>query len=363
MNSQVTEVCLQYFFDSPIIEVLPFGSGLINSTYKLRTASPNHPGYLLQKINHLVFKNVAQLMDNINRVNLHITNKITKEEAKNGITSLNIIPTKDGYLFYQDSSGCYWRIYYFLGDLKSHDDPKTLEQIYEGAKSFGRFIRQLDDFPSDSLHATIPRFHDVKYRLDNLDLAIKQNFNNRKSQLTSQLKFIDQVSKQLSKIQELGLAGEIPVRVTHNDTKFNNVLLGADNKGKCVVDLDTVMPGYVHYDFGDGLRTTISTSDEDEKDLNKINVDLDRFEAFAKGFLEMSREILTAIEMKHLALSGPLMSYIMGIRFLTDYLSGDHYYQIDFETHNLQRANCQLDLTDKMLSLLPEMNDIMEKHI
>jgi Ser/Thr protein kinase RdoA (MazF antagonist) len=310
-----------------------------------------------------VFENVAQLMDNINRVNLHITNKITAEEAANGIATLNIVPTKEGSLFYKDSTGCYWRIYDFLGDLKSYDFPETLDQIYEGAKSFGRFIYQLDDFPAETLHLTIPRFHDVKYRLDNLDLAIKQNFNNRKSELTSELKFIDQVSKQLCKIQDLGLSGEIPMRVAHNDTKFNNVLLGADDKGKCVIDLDTVMPGYVHYDFGDGVRTTINTSDEDEKDLNKVNVDLDRFEAFTKGFLVMTRGILTPTEIEYLPLSGPLMSYIMGVRFLTDYLSGDHYYHIDFEHHNLQRACCQLDLTNKMLVQLPEMTHIIKNHI
>lgn len=363
MNPNILEVFQYFNLNQKIQEAVPFGSGHINDTYRLLTTDPHNPGYLLQRINHQVFKNVAHLMENINNVSTHISKKITIEEAKNGLTTLNTIPTTEGKSFHKDSSGNYWRIYDFLDNLKSYDSPQTTNQIYEGALSFGRFMNQLDDFPVEKLHVTIPRFNDIIFRLDNFKFAMDNDIVNRKEGVKSDIAFIFSVAEKLSTIQNLGNGGQIPLRVTHNDTKFNNVLLGEDNKGKCVIDLDTVMPGYVHYDFGDGVRTTINTTDEDEKNLDKVDIEMDRFEAFANGYLDMTREILTPLEINNLALSAPLFSFMMAVRFLTDYLSGDHYYKTKFEGHNLQRARCQLELTRKILGRLPDMQLVINNQV
>lgn len=355
------EIYENFKLGEKVIQCVPFGSGHINTTYRLITEGTEKRDFLLQKINHHVFKDIVGLMSNIDRVTDHIRSKITPIQVEDGLTTLKLIQTKSGELFYKDSGGSYWRVFDFLNDLRSYDYAESHEQVHEGALSFGRFLVQLADFPAQGLHITIPRFHDLMYRLDNLNLAMEVSAYDRKTRVREDLLYIFEVADQLLPIQRLGVQKKIPLRVTHNDTKFNNVLLGNDNKGKCVIDLDTVMPGYVHYDFGDGVRTTINTVDEDEKDLNLIDADMERFEAFASGYLEMSHSILTPLEIDHLALSGPLFAFIMGVRFMTDYLLGDQYYKIEYEEHNLDRARCQLTLTKKLMNRLKDMEDTVAK--
>jgi hypothetical protein len=358
----VNHIIQHFNIDKKEISWQAFGSGHINDTYKLATSN-GKSNYLLQRINHDIFLDVPALMNNIHTVVDHIRHKLTPEEIDQGQTALRINPTSDEKWYYQDTTGNYWRIYDFLEGLKSYDQIEHTTQIYEGALSFGRFLHQLEDLAASCLHVTIPKFNDVLYRLDNLSLAIEVNLVNRKEEVLDEIKFVYQVADQLSEIQLLANKNQIPLRVTHNDTKFNNVMLGADNKGKCVIDLDTVMPGIAHYDFGDGVRTSISTAKEDEKDLNNIAVDLHRFEAFASGYLENTRNLLTSIEIDYLALSGPLFSYIMGVRFLTDHLNGDTYYKISFDGQNLQRAQSQFELTRKMLSRLKDMQQIVANQV
>lgn len=360
---EVNDIYQRFNIDHLVVSAQPFGSGHINDTYRLITSNNNKQDYLLQRINHDIFKDVSALMDNINKVIDHIRLKITKEDSIQGHTTLNINSSLNGELFHKDPNGNYWRIYDFLEDLKSYDLVENEAQIYEGALSFGQFLSQLQDLPPASLHVTIPRFNDVLYRLDNLSQAIDNDPINRKSEVLDEIKFVYSVADQLSQIQTLANVQKIPQRVTHNDTKFNNVLFGADSKGKCVIDLDTVMPGIVHYDFGDGVRTSISHCKEDEKDLSKIQVDLNRFEAFTSGYLEMTREMLRPLEIAHLALSGPLFSFIMGVRFLTDYIVGDTYFKVCFEEQNLQRAKSQFELTRKMLSKLKDMQQIVHSQV
>lgn len=336
----------------------PFGSGHINHTYRVQPVNGVGQEYLLQKINHEVFRDVAGMMNNIERVTRYLREASVMQEDQQTLT---LILANDGQSFVHTSDGSFWRVFVFMTDLLSYDVVESNAQIYEGAKSFGMFLSSLVHFPVDELVDTIPNFHNVIYRLDNLSRAIQTNPLNRVGEVKSWLDFIESVSSDMTRIQKAGRKGLIPLRVTHNDTKFNNVLLNQEGKGVCVIDLDTVMPGYVHYDFGDGVRTTVTSVPEDEADVEKIQVDLGRFEAFASGYLEPTRSILSEKEIELLPLSGALFAYLMGVRFLTDFIEGDVYYKIHFEQQNLQRAKAQLTLCKHILDQQAEMARIINQ--
>ena len=341
--------------------IQPIEKGHINDTFRIINGEKGSPDYLLQRVNHHVFHNISGVMMNIWQVTGHIKEKVNQNwNLYPGYETLTIISTSDNKLFHQDEAGDYWRVFLFLEDLKSFDTATDLEQVYEGAKTFGTFLKILSDFPIRSLHTTIPDFHNVISRLEIFRKALESDALERRREVQPWADYILEIADQMSQIEQLSIAGKIPSRVTHNDCKFNNVLFDERNRGRCVIDLDTVMPGLVHYDFGDGIRTTVSTASEDEENLDLIQVDLDRFEAFASGYLEATRDILSPVEVKYLGLSGPLFSYLMGVRFLTDYLEGDHYYKVQFEGHNFRRAKCQLELTRRLLGELGEMERIVE---
>ncbi len=342
--------------------VQPFGGGHINDTFRAINSDKNGKDYLLQKINHKIFKDVDLMMNNIARITSHIRSKISSAGYSGKHETLNTVPTLEGKFYHHDKDGNYWRVFEFLKGLKSYDFVETPEQAYQGASAFGQFLVFLDDFPVDTIKETIPGFHDIVKRLKTFRSIVKKPFQARGIECKNEIGYVLSLGDQMCVIEELRNNKKIRTRVTHNDTKFNNVLLTADDVGKCVIDLDTVMPGVVHYDFGDGIRTSTGTAGEDEPDLQKIDMDMAKFKAFAEGYLDVTRDILEPIEIQFLALSGPLFSYIMGVRFLTDYLSGDHYYKTDFEGHNLQRARCQLEYTRKMLALLPDMEKVILKY-
>lgn len=336
-------------------QVSAFGSGHINDTFRITNQQFDQPDYLLQRINHQVFKEVAIMMDNIRKVTEYI-----KARAENGCT-LELIPTHGGQYYYLDTEGNYWRMYIFMNGLMAYDVAQTPEQIYEGAKTFGNFLTVLSDFPVGELSPTIPDFHNVIKRLEAFRAVVSGDKNSRVKLAIPEINYVRTIAGQMSTIEQLGNAGRIPLRVTHNDTKFNNVLLDEQGIGRCVIDLDTVMPGYVHYDFGDGIRTTVSNAAEDEAELDNIQVDVRRYRAFAEGYLEATHTILTATEIAYLPLSGAMMAFIMGLRFLTDFLAGDIYYKTHFDGQNLQRARAQLNLTRKLLARLPELKELTDR--
>jgi hypothetical protein len=336
-----------------IASTTAFGTGHINDTFRIKNTEASAPDYLLQRINHLVFPDVGPMMDNIAKVTGHL-----KAKTGSQYTSLTIIPTHESTLFFRDETGNYWRVFIFMKELVSYDIVETPEQIYEGGKAFGAFLRDLSDFPAADLFTTLPRFHDVPWRVRNLRRAADQDVKKRVSQSREWVKYALDQADLMSQVQRLGDQGKLPLRVTHNDTKFNNVLLDRQGKGRCVIDLDTVMPGYVHFDFGDGVRTSVSTAAEDEKDIDNIHIDLDRYRAYANGYLEVTRDILTPLELEYLPLSGAMLAYIMGIRFLTDFLSGDVYYKIHHPEHNLQRARAQLTLCNRLLQQIEDLRCI-----
>ena len=350
----VAKIIHCFMLEGTFVTSTPFGRGHINDTFRIKTDVNE---YLLQRINHQVFKNVEQLMHNMLCITQHIEQQIHAKDYE----TLKLIPTQQNQYFHKDELGNYWRVYIFKDHLHAYEFPKNLNQVYESAKAFGRFLWYLQDFPVDQLFYSIPNFHNVAYRIKQFKQALDFDLMGRRSQLANWVDYIFFLADEMMVIEKLGQQQKIPLRVTHNDCKFNNALLDEQDKGRCIIDLDTVMPGYIHYDFGDGIRTTASTASEDEPDLSLVELDRARFASFTAGYLDATRDLLTPLEIKFLGMSGALLAYLMGVRFMTDYLNGDQYYKIDFEHHNYQRSCAQLTLTQNILAQLPDLNNVVRR--
>ncbi len=342
MAISTNDILSQFSTEGTPDPVEPYGSGHIHDTYRAKNGNAGQPGYILQRINHRIFGQIPQLMENIGRVTAHIRQKLqTVPGARPDREALTVVPTRDGKLFYRDSEGNYWRVYRFIAGAKSYDLVETPDQVYQGGKAFGKFGALLADLPAAQLHETLPNFHDIEKRLNTFSQVLAANKAGRAAGVTAEVAFVRERAEEMGTILRWGREGKLPLRITHNDTKFNNVLLDEHDQALCVVDLDTVMPGYVAYDFGDSIRTTANTAAEDEANLAKIDFNLDLFEDYTRGYLEEMGPFLTPQEIHSLPLGCKLMPYIMGVRFLTDYLDGDQYYKIHFPGHNLQRSRAQ----------------------
>lgn len=333
-------------------KISPYGNGHINGTFSVEV-----PRLLLQRINTNVFKNPDELMENIENVTEFLREKIIAAGGDPERETLRIIKTVDGKNYYRDAENHVYRMYRFVENTKMIVSDKTNEELYHAGKGFGHFQKMLSDFPVDVLHETIPDFHHTPKRVEALKTAIKEDRAGRAAGITAEIEFALEYAK-IADVVVSGIeSGEIPVRVTHNDTKIDNILFD-DKTGEaiCVIDLDTVMPGSMLYDFGDALRMGASTGTEDEVDLSKVHFDTEAFRHFAKGYLEEMKEDLTQTELKLLPFSAKLLTYECGIRFLTDYLNGDTYFKIHRENHNLDRARNQF----KLVTEIAEKEDILE---
>ena len=332
----------------------PYGSGHINQTYWIKTSPPHSKTYILQKINHQIFKNVPKLMENICRVTQHLHQKVTQQGGNPEQEALTVVRTRENQdPFYQDIQGNYWRMYIFIENTRSYDIVKTPKQAFEGGRAFGQFQRLLDDLPGGPLFETIPNFHNIAFRYELFEKACQEDPRDRVKNILEEIEFVEKIYPSMQLVLQLGLQQKIPLRVTHNDTKFNNVLLDQNDKGLCVIDLDTVMPGYIHYDFSDAIRTGTNTAAEDEKDLTKIDMNFELFEAYTRAFLGEVGVKLNQAEWDSLGLSAKLLPFMIGLRFLTDYILGDTYFKTHFEGHNLQRARAQFELTRKIMAKEP----------
>lgn len=335
----------QFDIRGSIAGIISFGGGHINDTYHIQLTDYKKPSYLLQRINTFVFKDVEAVMDNILLVTSHLQKKLIQNHCDHiDRMSLKVIKCKDGKSFFTDSAGHPWRVFNFISDHKVYDSTPNPSIAFEGGKMFGDFLASLSDLNPRLLKETIPHFHNIKKRLENLEHEITENRKDRIKYVMDDILYIKSNYDSMASIYNLGVKGAIPLRITHNDTKINNVLFDKNDKGLCVVDLDTVMPGYVHYDFGDGLRSSANTGKEDDEDLKNIGYDMDIFEAFSEGYLQPTRHLLSAVEINTLADSALLFPFMMGVRFLTDYLAGDVYYKINYPDHNLIRAKAQFKL-------------------
>ena len=358
---KVEEIAQQFAIAGSVGTIRPHGGGHINDSYHLVNGSEQEPDYLLQRVNHYVFKDVDLLMRNMTIVTEHIAAIVRETDPDNlSRKSITIIPTTSGMSYFKDPDGNFWRILNFIEDHVSFDSTTDPELAYEGARMFGNFTNMISGINATDLGETIPKFHNLKWRLSNLKESIAENAAGRLGLVKEEIRYVESSSKLMLTVQELGEKGAIPLRVTHNDTKINNVLFDKDHKGLCVIDLDTVMPGYVHYDFGDGIRTFTNTGEEDDENLENISMDVGLFQAFASGFLDSTRKILNPKEIDTLVYAGLLFPFIMGVRFLTDYIAGDVYYKIKHKEHNLVRARAQFKLAQDGESKLDKLQEIIK---
>jgi len=340
------------------IEILPeaYGNGHINDTYIVS----GMPCYILQRINTDVFKNPEKLMDNIKAVTEFLSERLKQSGGDPERETLTLINTNEGKAFYKTEDGSYFRMYKFIENAKSYESVESPTQFYNAAKAVGKFQKMLSDFPAEKLYEVIYRFHDTRKRFEDFKVAVSEDKAKRSKYVKDEIEFATCREKYVDVVVDLLKNGGLPLRVTHNDTKLNNILLDdVTGEGVCVIDLDTVMPGSLLYDFGDALRFGASTGAEDEKDLDKIWFDLELFKAFSEGFLEEMGEDITEKEVELLPFSAILMTYECGIRFLADFLNGDTYFKVDYETHNLDRARTQFKLIYDMESKFNEMKEIV----
>ncbi len=338
----------------------PFGSGHINDTYAVRTKARAQDAYLLQRINHQVFQDVEGLMHNMHLVTEHLKEKLSLHNDQH-FKTVTIIPTRQGALYYQGENS-YWRMLTFISNSLAYDVVTADWQAFEAGVAFGKFQQLLQDMPVDSLKETIPDFHNIAYRFDNFDKALTRDVAKRKATALQQIQFARDRKPAMLAMYARVNNHEVPVRITHNDTKVNNVLLDRHTqKALCVIDLDTVMPGAVWYDFGDAVRTIVNTAAEDEKALDKIAINMAYYKAFTCGFLQQTAHMLTYAEIEGLAFSAQYMTFIMGLRFLTDYIAGDIYYKTKHPHHNLQRASAQFTLLAKIEDHAKEMQQVVQQ--
>jgi hypothetical protein len=336
-----------------------YGNGHINDTFQILTRETSAPDYILQRINGQIFKNPKGLLENIERVTNHIRTKLP-EGMNREMRVLTLTPTKDGKVYFIDEEGNFWRLYLFIGPNHSYDLVPNADVAYQGGLAFGRFQRYLSDLPGSELHETIPDFHNMVKRLKTFYEAVKEDKAGRVSQSTKEIEFVRSRKEVMSTIFNMGEQGLLPLRVTHNDTKFNNVLLDTNDQQLCVIDLDTVMPGYIHYDFGDTIRTATNRGEEDEQDLSKVYCDREILTGFARGFLKETASILTKTEMETLYLAGKTMTFLIGLRFLTDHIQGDTYFKIHRENHNLHRCRAQFKLVESLEEQEDSLKEIIE---
>ncbi len=356
-------ICENFNLVGDIIDYIPYGEGHICDTYKITTNyNDKITHYLFQRINDKVFHNVDKLMQNIELVTSFCKEKIIQLNKNPDRNCLSIIKTKDNNNFYHNEDG-YFRIYNFIEDATTIQTITNKNDFYSIAVAFGNFAKMLSDFDATKLYEVIPNFHNTKLRYKNLLNAIELNPKNRVDEITKEIEFAKKISNICGTITDKIDSDEIPIRVTHNDTKINNVMLDAKTrKGLAVIDLDTVMAGSLCYDFGDSIRSGCLLCPEDETDIDKVEFRLDLYEVFLKGYLSEVNNFITQNEKELLAMGAILMTYEVGIRFLTDYIEGDTYFKIQHEKHNLDRARVQLKLVEKMLNSYDKMQALIKSY-
>lgn len=361
---QLASLAGEFDIEGKVVDVSPFGSGHINDTFRVITDGLNAKRYLLQRVNHHVFKDVAAVMENIQRVTSHLKMRYTAEYGVDNNQEhrvLTLIPTRGSATYHCDEQHNFWRMFILLSGTRSYDIVGTPQQAKEGGRAFGQFQRLLADLDVDLIHEVLPDFHHIGSRLGQLGRAVAADPVGRVAQVKGELSFIKHRERGMHAILDLAAEGRLPVRITHNDTKFNNVLLDTDDRAQCVIDLDTVMPGYVAYDFGDAIRTIINSAAEDEADLYRVKLNIPLFEAYAEGYFEEAHHFLTTDEVASLMDGVLLFPYMQAVRFLTDFLEGDHYYKIQHTDHNLQRTRAQLKLVSELEAHEPELRAIVAR--
>ena len=361
LKKDLQEVFANYGFDaSSYVNIKQIKIGHINSTYPLYfDQGSSVKRYLLQEINTHVFKNPIQLMENIEKITTFLSEKVRLSGAKNYENlSLRVIHTLDHHSYMISSKNHFFRVYNFIENAKTYQKTNDLKLFYNAGKTIGTFQNMLSDFDASQLHETIPNFHNTPYRFQTFLKVLKENPCDRAKDCEEEIQFVLHLKDFTPVITSLIEQKLIPIKVTHNDTKLNNIMFDCETKeGLCLVDLDTVMPGTILYDFGDAIRSGCNRADEDEKNLEKVRFSVDLFKAFSEGYLSSVASSITECEVNHLVDSAILMTFECGMRFLTDYLDGDHYFKTKYDNHNLVRCRTQFHLVKQMI----EQKDVLEE--
>ncbi|NMB97137.1 MAG: aminoglycoside phosphotransferase family protein [Clostridiaceae bacterium] len=365
MEPLFEDIMKQFNVEGDFIKAELINSGHINDTYfvSFRKKDNKVQKYTLQRINHYVFKEPDRLMNNIIKVTNHIREKVKNENGNPKRETLTFIPALNGKYFYKTPQGDYWRVYSYIENAVTYQKVEDSKHFYSAGKAFGKFQMYLNDFSAKDLHETIPDFHNTPKRLKALIESIDTDSVNRAIAVKPEIDFVMKRAEQADLIVNLLNEGSIPLRVTHNDTKFNNVLIDINTgDGICVIDLDTVMPGSSLYDYGDSIRSGANTADEDEPDLSKVWLDIGLFENFTRGYFEMMHNLLKPKEIEYLPFSSILITLELGMRFLMDYINGDTYFKVHREGHNLDRARVQFKLVADMEKKYDKMKNIVDKY-
>lgn len=362
MNYDFYKIFKNFKIQGEFYSCEPYGEGHINKTFLLRVRKDGgEKRYILQRINSTLFPDVKSLMQNIKNV----TEFIRAEAVKNGgdpyRETLTIIDAVDGKPYYFDGEN-YFRVYLFIENATAYQTVKSSEHFYQSAVAFGNFVKLLANFNANTLYTSLPNFHDTAKRFNELKTAIEQDRVKRVEKAASEIEFALARKNVTEKIFNLIKSGKVPLRITHNDTKLNNVLIDNETqKAVAVIDLDTVMTGSVLFDFGDAIRYGCNVAREDEIDISRVKFDMNLFETFVNGYIDALFDLLTPTEVNNLAFSAILMTYECGIRFLTDFLNGDTYFKVERKNQNLDRAKTQFKLVYQMEQNLDEMNEIVLK--
>ncbi|WP_029906641.1 phosphotransferase enzyme family protein [Prevotella sp. 10(H)] len=348
-----------FSFDGQVKEIRPLGEGLINDTFFVETVGDS-PNYILQKKNKNIFKDIPAMMDNIHKVTSHLKEKIIKKGGNPLREALTITPTKDNKLYYLDEEGEYWAACLFIDNTLTYEYADSPELAARGGKGIGQFQAMLADM-NEPLADILPGFHNMKYRFQQWDEVLMKDPVARKSQVQKEIEWIESRRNEMLALWEKFEAGEIPVRITHNDTKINNILFDKQGNVLCVIDLDTVLSSMCLNDYGDAIRSYTNAGKEDDENLDKVYVKMDIFEGYTKGYLSEAISFLTPAEIENLAFSAKYITFEQVLRFLMDYIDGDNYYKVKDEKHNLVRTRAQYKLLRSMEENYDMMCNIVNK--
>lgn len=358
----LNEITGKFATKGTVAEIKPLGNGLINDTYRVITAENDAPDYVLQRINHHIFTDVEGLQNNIAAVTRHIRRKLEAEGADDiDRRVLSFVSLRDSEKTYYFDGESYWRIMVFIPGAKTYEEVNPHFARHAGA-AFGRFQASLVDIP-ETLVESIPDFHNMEFRLKQLDDAIKANAAGRLAEVQPIVDDLLRRANEMTAAERLYREGKLPKRVCHCDTKVNNMMFDDEGRVLCVIDLDTVMPSFIFSDYGDFLRTGACTSAEDEPDLSKVEFDMEIFKAFTEGYLSEAGKFLTPLEIEMLPYAAALFPYMQAVRFLTDYINGDTYYKIAYPEHNLVRTKAQVKMLESVEAHTPEMKQFIAEKL
>ena len=354
MIMNLEKIATKFRLEGTLDRIEPMGEGFINDTFIIYTKEAQFPDYLLQRKNKRIFTNVPAMMENIEKVCAHIKKKVVEKNGNPMREAMTIVPATDGRLYFKDDDDEYWAVCVFISDTIAYQAAKTPELAYQGGKGIGLFQSMVSDL-NEPLTDILPGFHNIRYRFNQWDAVLAKDPAGRKARLATEIGWIESRREEMLNFWKLVETGEIPTRVTHNDTKINNILFDKNGEVLCVIDLDTVLNSTCLNDFGDAMRSYTNTGQEDDENLDAVSCDISIFEGFTRGYLSQAKSFLTQKELEYLAFSAKYITYEQVLRFLMDYIDGDNYYKIKNPQHNYQRTVAQYKLLTSMEDQYDEM--------